>query len=122
METAICLCNMLNTREQSEEKTLLDKSRAKRSPGVFDLPHQLEADSGIFSLGGNGLKSPGRKRDKVIAAVNRDNLIHHPLDIFDCPRELPEQKVNIHGGAAFKICQRIYEQAAFENQVFRVAG
>lgn len=28
METAICLCNMLNTREQSEEKTLLDKSHA----------------------------------------------------------------------------------------------
>ena len=90
--------------------------------GVVDLPYQLEADSGIFSLGGYGLKSPGRKRDKVIAAVNRDNLIHHPLDIFDCPRELPEQKVNIHRGATFKIRQRIYEQAAFENQVFRVAG
>lgn len=96
--------------------------QVKRRPGVFDLPYQLEADSGIFSLGGYGLKSPGRKRDKVIATVNRNNLIHHPLDIFDCPRELPEQKVNIHGGATFKICQRINEQAAFENQIFCVTG
>lgn len=75
------------------------KSTSKEGGAFFDVSHKLEADTGILSLRRNGLSSSGSK----IAAVQCNDLIDHPPDIFNGPRHLTQQEIDIDCGAALKL-------------------